>query len=50
MKVTVLGGGNEIGASCLHIQFDNASVIIDAGMRMQGENVLPMLGMMEDLG
>ncbi|WP_373893866.1 MBL fold metallo-hydrolase [Virgibacillus sp. CBA3643] len=49
MKVTVLGGGSEIGASCLHIQFDEASVIIDAGMRMHRENVLPMLGMLGNL-
>jgi Cft2 family RNA processing exonuclease len=49
MKVTVLGGGNEIGASCLHIQMDETSILIDAGMRMNGENVLPMLGMLEEL-
>lgn len=35
MKVTVLGGGSEIGASCLHIQFDRTSILIDAGMRMR---------------
>ncbi|TFJ94129.1 MBL fold metallo-hydrolase [Lentibacillus salicampi] len=49
MKVSVLGGGNEIGASCLHIQFDESSILIDAGMRMQGEDGLPMLGMLEEL-
>lgn len=49
MKITVLGGGSEIGASCLHIQMNETSFIIDAGMRMHGENVLPMLGMLEDL-
>ncbi|GGB56492.1 hypothetical protein GCM10011409_37590 [Lentibacillus populi] len=49
MKVTVLGGGNEIGASCLHIQFDETSILIDAGMRMHGENNLPMFGMLDEL-
>jgi Cft2 family RNA processing exonuclease len=49
MEITVLGGGSEIGASCLHIQMDETSLIIDAGMRMHGENVLPMLGLLEDL-
>ncbi|GEM_PF-67019 len=49
MKITVLGGGSEIGASCLHIQMDDTSILIDAGMRMHGENVLPMLGMLEEL-
>jgi hypothetical protein len=33
LKITVLGGGSEIGAS--------SSNIIDAGMRMHGDNVLP---------
>ncbi|MFZ3578041.1 MBL fold metallo-hydrolase [Virgibacillus sp. DJP39] len=49
MKVTVLGGGSEIGASCLHIQLDKTSILIDAGMRMHGENTLPMLGMLDEL-
>lgn len=49
MKVTVLGGGSEIGASCLHIQFDRTSILIDAGMRMRGDDVLPMFGMLENL-
>lgn len=49
LKVTILGGGNEIGASCLHIQLNETSIIIDAGMRMHGGNNLPMLGMLEDL-
>ncbi|HLQ72205.1 MAG TPA: MBL fold metallo-hydrolase, partial [Bacillota bacterium] len=49
MKVTVLGGGSEIGASSLHIQFDNSSVLIDAGMRMRGDDVLPMFGLLEEL-
>src|SRR5699024_10181745 len=49
MNISVLGGGNEIGASCLHIEINNTSIIIDAGMRMQGDNVLPMLGMLDNL-
>lgn len=49
MKVSILGGGNEIGASCLHIEISGTSIIIDAGMRMHGENTLPMLGMLEEL-
>ncbi|QQK74912.1 MBL fold metallo-hydrolase [Salicibibacter cibarius] len=49
MNVTVLGGGNEVGASCLHIEMAETSILIDAGMRMQGEQLLPALGMLEDL-
>ncbi|MEN1968831.1 MBL fold metallo-hydrolase [Lentibacillus sp. N15] len=50
MKVTVLGGGSEIGASCLHIQIGETNILIDAGMRMHGEDRLPMLGMTDELG
>lgn len=50
MKVTVLGGGSEIGASCLHIQLGETNILIDAGMRMHGEDQLPMLGMTDELG
>ncbi|GGJ90401.1 hypothetical protein GCM10007063_11230 [Lentibacillus kapialis] len=50
MRVTILGGGSEIGASCVHIQLEETSIIIDAGMRMQGEDRLPMLGMLDELG
>ncbi|MFC4619107.1 MBL fold metallo-hydrolase [Camelliibacillus cellulosilyticus] len=49
MKVRILGGGSEIGASCLHIEMAGTSLIIDAGMRMHGENVLPAFGMLEHL-
>src|SRR5699024_10561440 len=49
MKVSVLGGGNEIGASCLHIEFEHTTILIDAGMRMHGDYLLPALGMLDDL-
>ncbi|MBD1379810.1 MBL fold metallo-hydrolase [Metabacillus arenae] len=49
MKVSVLGGGNEVGASCLHIQIAGTSLLIDAGMRMNGDDPLPALGMLESL-
>ncbi|EIT86067.1 RNA-metabolising metallo-beta-lactamase [Fictibacillus macauensis ZFHKF-1] len=50
MKITVLGGGNEIGASCLHIQLADQVIVIDAGMRMHGDQLLPSLGLIEELG
>lgn len=50
MKVSVLGGGNEVGASCLHIEIAGTKLLIDAGMRMHGDHPLPALGMLEDLG
>lgn len=50
MNITVLGGGNEVGASCLYVELDGTRILIDAGMRMHDENALPMLGMLPDLG
>ncbi|GIN56410.1 MBL fold metallo-hydrolase [Lederbergia ruris] len=50
MKVSVLGGGNEVGASCLHVEIAGTNLLIDAGMRMHGDQPLPALGMLEDLG
>lgn len=49
MKVSVLGGGNEIGASCLHIEIGGTTILIDAGMRVHGDNPLPALGMLDTL-
>jgi len=34
MKVTVLGGGNEIGASCILVELDGRRFLVDAGIRM----------------
>ena len=50
MKVSILGGGNEVGASCLHIEIAGTNLLIDAGMRMHSDNPLPALGMLEELG
>jgi Cft2 family RNA processing exonuclease len=49
VKISVLGGGNEVGASCLHIEMANTALLIDAGMRMHGDDALPALGMLENL-
>lgn len=37
MNISVLGGGSEIGASCLHIEMNDTSILIDAGIGMHGE-------------
>lgn len=49
MKISILGGGSEVGASCLHIQIGQSNILIDAGMRMHGEDLLPALGMLDGL-
>ncbi|WP_028987896.1 MBL fold metallo-hydrolase [Thermicanus aegyptius] len=48
MKVSILGGGNEVGASCVHVEIAGTSLIIDAGMRVHGDDLLPALGMLAD--
>lgn len=50
MKVTVLGGGDEIGASCLHVELNGTRLLFDAGMRMHGDETMPALSMIEELG
>ncbi|EIJ82205.1 RNA-metabolising metallo-beta-lactamase [Bacillus methanolicus PB1] len=49
MKVSILGGGSEVGASCLHINMADTNILVDAGMRMHGEELLPALGMLDTL-
>ncbi len=34
MKITFLGGANEIGASCTLIEIEKARILVDAGIRM----------------
>lgn len=48
MKISILGGGNEIGASCLYVQVDGTHLLIDAGMRVHGDDLLPAIGMLAD--
>ena len=49
LKISVLGGGSEVGASCLHISMADTNILVDAGMRMHGDDLLPALGMLENL-
>lgn len=50
MKVSILGGGSEIGASCLHVHIGETDLLIDAGMRVHGDDLLPAFGMLDNLG
>ncbi|SFX75148.1 RNA-metabolising metallo-beta-lactamase [Thermoactinomyces sp. DSM 45891] len=50
MNISILGGGNEVGASCLHIELNNTRILVDAGMRMHAEDALPMIGLIEEHG
>jgi len=49
LKLTILGGGNEVGASSVHLEMNGTRLLIDAGMRMHQEDPLPLLGLLEDL-
>lgn len=49
MEITILGGGNEVGASCLYIEIAGTKLLIDAGMRMHSDHPLPAIGLLEDI-
>ncbi|MFC3801543.1 MBL fold metallo-hydrolase [Cohnella sp. GCM10012308] len=50
MKLTVLGGGSEVGASSIHVEMNGTRLLIDAGMRMHQDDPMPSLGLLEELG
>ncbi|RXZ79869.1 MBL fold metallo-hydrolase [Paenibacillaceae bacterium] len=50
MKITALGGGSEVGASCLHVELNGVRLLVDAGMRMHHHDPMPAVGMLEELG
>lgn len=43
MKLTILGGGNEIGASCYLLTHNEYGFIIDAGIRINNSKATPSL-------
>lgn len=50
MRVTLLGGGSEVGASCAHVEIGGRRLLIDAGIRLKGRDRLPDLAQIQDLG
>ncbi len=52
MKVTFLGGADEVGASCTVVEISGRRILVDCGIRMSapGEGSLPDLKMLNDLG
>ena len=44
MEITFLGGGNEIGASSALVEIGARRILVDCGVRMTGDNVLPDFG------
>ncbi|MEZ0537419.1 MBL fold metallo-hydrolase [Caldicellulosiruptoraceae bacterium PP1] len=49
MKITFLGGANEVGASSCIINISNKNILIDSGIRMKEEK-LPNLQLLKDYG
>ena len=46
MQITFLGGGHEIGASSALVEIGDHRVLIDCGVRMTGDYVLPDFGLL----
>lgn len=46
----MLGGGNEVGASCMHVMLNGVRMLVDAGTRPNAFDNMPSLGRLEDLG
>src|SRR5579885_1632586 len=50
VRLHFLGGASEVGASCLVVEAAGRRVVIDAGIRMGGEDPYPDLRRLQDLG
>ena len=50
MEITFLGGGNEIGASSALVEIGAHRILVDCGVRMSGDNVLPDFGLLAARG
>lgn len=57
MELHILGGGNEVGASCSLLSIDGSNILVDAGIRMNArtqhgapQDALPDLARLQDLG
>ena len=46
MKIRPLGGGQEVGRSCILLQFKGKNILLDCGLHpgIEGEGALPFLG------
>lgn len=46
MDITFLGGGSEIGASSALVEIGDSRLLVDCGMRMNGDSRLPNFGLL----
>lgn len=51
ISFTAIGGGQEIGANCYHLNIDRTGIILDAGLHPQkkGAEALPNLNLLDNL-
>jgi Cft2 family RNA processing exonuclease len=50
MRLTFLGGADEVGASCVLLETVGKRLVVDCGVRLSGQERLPWLGAIEDAG
>lgn len=50
MKITFLGGADEVGASCTLIELAEHRIVVDCGIRMVSGDKLPWIGLIEEAG
>ena len=50
MNVVFCGGASEVGASCYLVRIDNKNIVLDCGIRMKGQDPLPNLRQIQQLG
>lgn len=49
MRLTFLGGADEVGASSTLVEVAQRRVLVDCGVRMKEDNPLPLIGLLNDL-
>lgn len=47
MKLSILGGGGEVGASCLLLTIDEIDILVDCGVKCSGSGGLPCFSLLE---
>jgi Cft2 family RNA processing exonuclease len=50
MKLTFLGGADEVGASCTLVEVAGRKLVVDCGIRLSGPDPLPWMQPIQDAG
>lgn len=49
ISLVTLGGGREVGASCIFLRYGSVTLLLDAGLRLTASNYLPDLDFIDNL-